>query len=434
MRRVAKLINRYEWLFLLLIIPPLLFPNGGLSLFLLVVPLLWLVRRIATGRFFVPTPYDLAIFVLLLMVLVSLYAVFDIELSFRKIAGVVLGVALFYGTVAHAHDFRHGRYHVLAFLILSGTAMAVVGLFGSRWIGPFAPLSRFGALLPAALSNVPGAANGVVNANQLAGTMNWLVPLLLACTLGFAAPLWRAPGAWRKLLLLGLLGLLLFTTVILLGTLSRGGVLSLAAAVLVMLAIRYRWGRWLLLAAVIGGIASAFYFDVNTVLFGGGEAADALGLQGRMEIWSRALYGLADFPLTGMSMNGFREVVHILYPLFRHASDYDLGHAHNQLLQAGLDLGLPGLIAYLSLWLITAGLLWRGWRQAVDHADRVLLLGLAGSFTAAWTFGIMDAISLGARPGFLWWLLLGLLAAVFAQIHQPTPAAVARPTAVTQPA
>ena len=35
-----------------------------------------------------------------------------------------------------------------------------------------------------------------------------------------------------------------------------------------------------------------------------------------IEIWSRALYALQDFPFTGVGLGAFRRVVNVLYPLF----------------------------------------------------------------------------------------------------------------------
>ena len=37
-------------------------------------------------------------------------------------------------------------------------------------------------------------------------------------------------------------------------------------------------------------------------------------------------------------MNTFRHVVHLLYPLFTISPDIDFGHAHNEFLQAAIDL------------------------------------------------------------------------------------------------
>ena len=86
-------------------------------------------------------------------------------------------------------------------------------------------------------------------------------------------------------------------------------------------------------------------------------------------------------------------------------------------IQAALDLGLPGLVSYLAIWIISAGLLWRTWqslnqRGATRHPYYALVAGVSGSLVAGWVFGIFDAIALGSRPGFLWWMLLGFAASV----------------------
>lgn len=218
---------------------------------------------------------------------------------------------------------------------------------------------------------------------------------------------------------MALLVMLLINSFILLVTRSRGGILSVLIALLVMLAIRFRWGKWLLLFVVIvvcGVLIVAGLVDLSPITPASMQAFDEVGLQGRLEIWSRALYALREFPITGMSMNGFRELVQILYPILSRSPDVDIAHAHNHLLQAGLDLGIPGLIAYLSIWIISAGLLWSAWHNSTDITDQVLILGLSGSLTAAWMFGLLDAIALGAKPGFLWWLLLALLVAVWESV------------------
>ena len=156
----------------------------------------------------------------------------------------------------------------------------------------------------------------------------------------------------------------------------------------------------------------SLYQDTNL------QAFDEFGLTGRLEIWSRALYALSEFPLTGMSMNGFRELVQTFYPIISRSPEADIGHAHNHLLQAGLDLGIPGLIAYLSLWIISVGLLWSVWHKSPDNSDRVLTLGISGSLAAGWIFGLLDAIALGAKPGFLWWLLIALLVSVWERVPE----------------
>lgn len=418
-RPFFRFFGRWEWLGYGLLLPLLLFPTGWRALALLGLPVLWGMRAAGTGRFFPRTALNSAILVMALTLLVSLYATFDMALSFPKIAGLVLGMALFFTAVSHAEQHKHGLWHVTAFVLAAGLGMILIGAASLRWSGPLAVLAPLTAVLPNALTNLPGADSGV-NANQLAGVISWVLPLALALLLG----LWRALPARRWLLLFPfLLAISGVSLVALAGSQSRGGLVGVFLSAVLMLALAGKWGRWLAATAVALAILALVITPLGSSLIGAtavSEGAD-FGLGGRLEIWSRAVYGLQDFPFTGVSMNGFRRVVHILYPLFMVSPDTDIAHAHNHLLQAGLDLGIPGLIAYLALWLLAGWLVWASWRRAGTAAQRALAVGLAGALAGGWFFGVLDAIALGARPGFLWWLLLALVVSLHRQVHEPQP-------------
>ncbi len=144
-------------------------------------------------------------------------------------------------------------------------------------------------------------------------------------------------------------------------------------------------------------------------------------VSGRVELWSRALYGIADVPLTGMGMNTARKVLPVLYPTFLASPDFDFAHAHNQLLQAALDLGIPGLTAYLALWLISATLLVRVYRRSPERHDRMMAGGLGAGLIAQFSFGMTDSISLGSKPAVLFWFMLALIVSLH-RIALPPPA------------
>jgi putative inorganic carbon (HCO3(-)) transporter len=415
MRKAAEIIVYWEWLILLLLLPLFWFLEGWLSLILLLIPIFWLLRKLVTGRFFPASADDIAILVLIAALLVSVWAVFDIHLSFPKIAGLIMGISLFYAAVQHARAAPNGIYFLIGSLFLAGTSLAVIGILANPANPFFLHLSPILAALPQDWMNLPQIGAVTVNANEIAGMLCWIVPLLIVVTIG----LWPVKSEINHvrigLIKWALLAMLLINSLILLATNSRGGILSVLISILVILAIQYRWGRWILLVVVlIAGmllVLPGFMnmgLDVQSTIL----AFDETGLAGRIEIWSRALYAMREFPITGMGMNGFRELVPVFYPMILRSPDTDIGHAHNHFLQAGLDLGIPGLIAYLSLWLISAGLLWQAWRNSSARFDRLLVLGLSGSLTAGWLFGLLDAISLGAKPGFLWWLLIALTVVV----------------------
>lgn len=411
MRNVAQRLIRWEWLILLLLIPVTLFPFAYSHLFLLLIPLFWLLRKVVAGHFVLSTPYDLSILVLLLMVGISLPLTFDAGVSGPKIAGIFLGIALLYGTVAFTRGRSRRLWAVVAFILLSGMMMAIVGLLGSEWLPPFTFLNELRGLLPFALA-LPGTVDGVINANELAGTLSWIVPLMFGCLLGFG----RRRNSLRAPIMGPLLAAAMFTTFILVATLSRGGLMALGVG-LALVALFYLSPRWRLVLAIGTVISVLVLVSYSSSQIDQSIVSDPLGFGGRLEIWSRGIQGISDFPLTGMSVNGFRRVVHALYPLYSIPSEIDLGHAHNHLLQTGLDLGIPGLISYLSLWFVSAWLLLRTRRELVlrhgtRHPYYGLVAGLSGSLLAGWFFGIFDAIALGARPTFIWWLLLGVTASV----------------------
>jgi putative inorganic carbon (HCO3(-)) transporter len=88
-------------------------------------------------------------------------------------------------------------------------------------------------------------------------------------------------------------------------------------------------------------------------------------------------------------------------------------HAHNNFLQVGVDLGIPGLVAYVGLLAAFTLCAWRVHRSTRTRSTRLLVAGLFSGMLAHQVFGVMDAITLGAKPGFLLWIILGLVAALY---------------------
>jgi O-antigen ligase len=174
-----------------------------------------------------------------------------------------------------------------------------------------------------------------------------------------------------------------------------------------------------LAAALAVVIAAGPQQAVDKLLGQSGTAISAgnsiQSLQGRTELWSRALYGIEDFPITGIGMGTFGKVMPVMYPSFLVSPDMEIGHAHNQFLQAGLDLGLPGLVAYIAIWLLSAALAVTAWREAHDSWSRTVAAGIAASLLASLIFGMIDAVVLVSRPGVFFWALLGVLTATWKQ-------------------
>jgi putative inorganic carbon (HCO3(-)) transporter len=145
---------------------------------------------------------------------------------------------------------------------------------------------------------------------------------------------------------------------------------------------------------------------------------------GRFMIWQRAWYGILDAPLTGIGINAFHLLAQEPYPrLPNFRPDPDITHAHNLFLQTGLDLGLPGLLAYSTLLVMAGATLVRLWRNTQPgRPARLWVVGMAGALAAFLIFNLLDAVTLGARPAVANWFLLGLMlgAGVLTQPAQPS--------------
>ena len=418
-RRLSRIIAHYELLFYLLLLPLALFPSPARLPVLLLIPLLWLANKIGNGRFFPSTPLNTSLTLLAFMILVSMYATFDMAFSLGKIIGLWYGIGLFFAVTSFtAVSVQRQRWGIAAFLLI-GTAINTVSLLGMTRSHKFPLLTPLIARLPAQAQWLPGI-ESAINSNQAAGVLLWLTPLALALMVAGVMELRRRRSAIP--LLLAITGIAGFLTAVLILTQSRSGLLGLIIGIGAMVAIllRRQW-RWLLLITGIGLLAAGLLWwqmgDEITAVITTQARVDLNNpistIDGRLEIWSRAIYGLQDFPFTGMGMNNFRRVVHILYPLFLVSPDTDIAHAHNQWLQAGLDLGIPGLIAYVAIWLGVAAMLLKTWQHNHDIWRRAAVIGFVGAMVASLIYGMTDTVALGAKPGFLWWIMLGLISGSF---------------------
>jgi hypothetical protein len=401
------------------------------------------------------TPLNSALLLLALMVLVSLWATYDITVSLPKISGIVLGLGIFY---AFAREGRTPRGWWLGFLLFLGIGfgIAALGLLGTQWFTKIALLTPIVSRLSTRITGLPGAEEGF-HPNYVAGALLWVIPGFLTFSWLVLSRAKAVRGLFGRaktnVIILLTIGATLWNIAIFILTQSRGGYIALAltlsALLLIALPSRWRWYGLAILAlfSIILGILLASHSDAVRAWDTGSDLASdpALSLNTfdlRLEIWSRAIYGIQDFPFTGMGMNTFRKVVPVLYPLFLIGPDRDIGHAHNEFLQATLDLGIPGLVAFIALYIGAFWMLTGIWKATCHpqlntakspkgvHCEvpeggslrsprrgitRSLTLGLFGGLLAHLLWGMTDAMALGARPAFMFWILLGLISGLHQQ-------------------
>ena len=145
------------------------------------------------------------------------------------------------------------------------------------------------------------------------------------------------------------------------------------------------------------------------------EISDSFDLMLRSELWSRAYRMLQDHPYTGIGFDTFSKVLSARYPTFQMPVERSqvIPHAHNLYLQTALDLGIPGLIAFLSLHGIVGWMLIRTVRFSNSPLVQATAIGLLLGLVAQLLYGWIDCIALGQKPSIFFWVYLALSTVVY---------------------
>jgi len=233
-----------------------------------------------------------------------------------------------------------------------------------------------------------------------------------------------AGDARRRWLRLGLYGSALVLIGSVLTTLSRGGLVALAAITLLTLVLPARRSifrsplqKAMVVLAVVAfaavgfrAVAGTFAPRLESMLSQGGGS-------GRLILWQGAWTAVKEHPLTGLGYGGYQPVSNDL--IFAtpgvSLSAYDLHPngqpAHNAYLGTAAELGLPGLLLFAGLLLSTGRALRRAAARAraaqawqVARVANALTISLAG-----WAISSIFLSSETSRP---LWIIIGIALAL----------------------
>lgn len=391
---------------------PLLFatrlPQPLLGLVAIALALAFGARAIFTRTLLPATPANWANLLLLALLPLGLWISADKAVSWPVVYKVLAGLAVFYG-IAGLAGTRWLRWLPWAFL-LAAAVLTVAVLLGTNWATaklPWMP-EAFYAALPSFSSL--WRSDGIHP--NLAGSSTALL-FFPALTLA----LWAQPRGLRRVA--GFIAVALAVALLL--SQSRGAWLGVIAALLVLPGLRQR--RWLsvpLIALVVSVLAVMILGPqhLQNWVFPASPVADAAAtntLPGRLELWTRALFMLRDFGLTGIGPGQFEPLLMVLYPPFFTSVMGGFQHAHNLYLQMALDFGVLGLVAWLALcFSIGAGLL-AALRDGLKSADQTLAALAAGIFASLVVLsvhGLVEAPLVAPRNHVLVFALLGMGAAL----------------------
>lgn len=337
---------------------------------------------------------------------VSLWVTQTLAATWGRTWQLWAGLGMFCALAAWART--RGRVVALgAGLAGAGAALVAVSPFVVGWFTErktFFPLSVYAAF--------PRLVSDTVHPNVMAAALLCVVFIAVAWAIkppkvpeagAFFGRLVGARSTWIASALAMLLVLFL--------TKSRGayGAFAVGLGALLLLTARRR-------AVLVGVLVIVFALTVGGLWVLRGAPADALSdseildtstFAFRQRVWHYALMLVGDFPLTGVGMGGFNTASADLYGY----SATQQPSAHSLYLQVALDLGLPGLAAFLALAAVALARAGVGLRRLRARGDALwpLAAGAIAGALALLAHGLVDLTVWGTRGAFMLWGLLALL-------------------------
>jgi O-antigen ligase len=357
----------------------------------------------------------LPVLALMVAILLSAFQAVDVGRAFVLLAalGVVIMLSgLLYRLSAEASTAQTLRCTLLAGILLAALSIAGYVLNVRGFLMDMEFIYRGNPNLSAA-SDAPRMMGLHLDPNFFALTMSFyfLVALAALVSLGTSDRRlrWLAALSWVG------------TGVCLLGSLSRGGMLGVMAAVVLLLiangprllrAIFRRAAVWVIALAVLSGLmiwvlpdnARSYFLERLTDL----SVAKEYESGGRPLLWRAAWRVFADHPILGVGLGNV-----ILMPRYFEDVMF-IQYTHNTFLEIMAETGVVGLCSYL-WWLGSVfRALWLAQRRALPGVQRVLVGGLISANVAS----LVQMMFLSALYEPLLWGLWGVSFGVAARIRK----------------
>ncbi|MCY3896903.1 MAG: O-antigen ligase family protein [Chloroflexi bacterium] len=380
-------------------------PPGGLALAIL--PLLLVVRRILR----LPVGLhgtDGLVLACALWIAVTALAVSDWNAAAPKLFGALLGLSLVYVIGAYPIPAARLRIQWLGLAVGITVPVVLAALFLTEWPQrKLLPLDGIYAMLPAGPRVVDhGGRIGGIGPNQIGGALALVAPLGLALSLD-------ETGSNKNIRRLAAVTVALAITVLLL-TQSRSAFVGALLGLTLVGWWRISRSAWL--RRPLGRTALHVALGLSLALLMAAVASTWLApldsttdtLTGRLQIWTASVLLIGEYLYTGVGPGQFPLVLKAAFPQVGASVAPHIPHAHSFVLQALLDLGLPGsLLLGILIALALRGLILTA-RDSGDTSLQLLAVGLGGSLLAFFVYGLTDTIAPGARGGLPFWLVLGL--------------------------
>lgn len=434
MIKSIEILLAIEPVWVLLLIPSLILPEyfweeWAYPWAIVLLFLFWPIRLVQTKRIAPPSPINLPITLLLLWAIVGTFFSPFPEQSILALGNLASGVALYFAVV-NAKLLQ--KYPLIVALVLGSMGLLLAAIGPAILVNIPNKLFTFD---PEFIRSKPIDIFGTgetINSNILAGNLLLAIPLTAALAIywkwGSHRLMWRA----SKSLLFTVAVLLMMGTLIL--SQSRGSYMAIIVALVTLFTLRWRWTLLLVAVVVVSAISVTSWNDLQLLAEAIGSDGSITSLSGRTDIWVGSFFAILNYPLWGVGFGAFDK---IMPQLLQQLTVFDKGtipHAHNLLLQVGLDLGMPGLFFYLWLWVATfvasiqAINFWHSSHHEEIEMDylrlnyrlrRSLVLrialseGVLATLLALFLHGIVDVTIWGTKLSPFSWLLFSLASLLY---------------------
>ncbi|MBI1257216.1 MAG: hypothetical protein GC204_07070 [Chloroflexi bacterium] len=424
MKQFARAILWVEPLLLAIVVASFWFPDANrVNILVLLIPPA-LARLILYRRLWVNTPLNLFFYIFLILCIVNTYVAtshpgaIPYTWGWYELGRPIMGVALALSIISIAHE-RQRIDGALIVVLLVALLVGVLGLVSAQYIGKSDQLQFLIDLVPK-YTDFPGAVGGF-NVNEIGGAMAFFAPFAA----GIALYDWRKRRApFRLVLATAAFAVLALALALGQSRFAIIGVLLTIGVLIFLLIPTPRWkyatlAVWLVVCLLeVGLVMQVFVPAASSPEAAAATVRDESSLAQRPVIWGAALDIIRDHPLTGVGLNEFRSrTVRAQYPVPNFAMTV-VPHAHNELLQVGTDVGIPGMILYIGWHIALAWMVWRAWRKG-DLLLRVVAVSAAAGLIAHAIFGLGDAITMYDRFAFAYWLFVGMVGGAYVLACQP---------------
>ncbi len=344
----------------------------------------------------VRTPFGFPVIILILTGLISISVALNRNASLIALLCAVIAIIMFYLIVIYMRFKPEHCKIIISLVIISFSIIIIAGLL--QFI-----FNKYSTWMDVTLPNGTVEHRGRLNSffifpNSFSASIVLVLPLI------FSAIFLKKLNLFYKIILFMLFAMGIFC---LISTYSRAGWIGFAVAAVVIIYLLGQKKRFILIPLIVFILISLSLLlcihkeTLKSYVFH--NYSD----KSRQFIFVKSLKMLKEHPLTGIGIGNF----HYVYPLYMLPGEETLPeevsrpwHAHNLFLNMAVEMGLPGLIAFL--WFILSIFMQIRMSITEDMEYKEILYGIIAGLTGFLIFNQIDFVMGDVKSGIYFFIIL----------------------------